>query len=123
YTQAIIGIGMNVNMPEAAKDEIKQPWTSLQNITDYAHDRNKIVAEMIQQLQNYIKQFTVNGLNYFLEEWRQYDALLQKRIHLEHGHQTIAGVVCGINSQGNLVLHQDDGTIAAYSSGDTSIRK
>lgn len=46
---AIIGIGMNVNM-KSEENKIDQPWTSLFKETNHNHDRNYIIARLIEHL-------------------------------------------------------------------------
>lgn len=122
HSQVIIGIGLNVNMLEDG-GEIGQNWTSLQAITNNPQDRNLIVALLIQNLLEVLDQFQEKGFKSFQKEWLQYDALLHKKISLDHGRNTVTGVVCGVNDQGNLLLRHADESTLAYSSGDASVRK
>lgn len=50
HTVAIIGIGLNVNLTEKNNISIDQPWTSLQKITGRFHDRNIIVAYILNTI-------------------------------------------------------------------------
>lgn len=43
---AVIGFGLNVDLPENTAG-IDQPWTTLSAITQTTHDRNKIIAEIV----------------------------------------------------------------------------
>lgn len=122
-TQAIIGIGLNVNMSDQNTETINQPWTSLQHIIGNEVDRNKIAALLIHNLLCELSKFSKQGLKPFLTQWQQYDALLNQQINLLHGKQNITGVVLGINPQGYLLLEHNDGSTAAYSSGDSTLCK
>lgn len=46
---AIIGFGVNVDIPENAID-IDQPWTSLASITQTKHDRNALAAALLNEI-------------------------------------------------------------------------
>lgn len=118
-SQAIISIGLNVNMYHAS---ISQSWTSLINILKQPQDRNQIIGLLINQLFDYLKQFETSGFGPFLSEWQKYDYLKNKQIKLLHGQQSITGIAAGINDQGHLLLKHSDGSIATYSSGDTSVK-
>lgn len=122
-TQAIIGIGLNVNMGSQNTEIIDQPWTSLQHIIGHEIDRNKIVALLIHNLLCELSKFSIHGLKPFFTQWQQYDALLNQQINLLHGTQNIIGKVIGINEQGYLLLQHNDGSTAAYSSGDSTLCK
>jgi BirA family biotin operon repressor/biotin-[acetyl-CoA-carboxylase] ligase len=117
-SKAIISIGLNVNMTKAP---INQNWTSLINILNLPQDRNQIIGQFINQLFADLTKFENQGLSPFLSEWQQYAYLKNKKITLLHGQKSISGIVTGINDQGHLLLKHKDGSIAAYSSGDTSI--
>lgn len=121
--QAIIGIGLNINMSNYENKNISQPWCSLKEILGAHQDRNKIAGLLIEKLLDYLQQFEKLGLNSFLKEWQKYDALLGKTIHLENGHNIISGIADGISPQGHLLLKHPDGAMKSYSSGDVSIKK
>jgi len=118
-SQAIIGIGLNVNMPGAIN---RAPtWISLMDIVKKPQDRNKLTSKLINQLWNYLNKFEKHGLKSFLSEWEKYDYLKNKKIKLMHGEKSIGGEACGINDQGHLLVKHRNGNVVAYSSGDTSI--
>jgi BirA family biotin operon repressor/biotin-[acetyl-CoA-carboxylase] ligase len=47
---AVIGIGLNVNHMDENNITIDQPWTSLQKITHKTHDRNQLIAHLLNAL-------------------------------------------------------------------------
>lgn len=120
-SDAIIGIGVNVNMLQA--DNIPQPWTSLQQIFGRYIDRNVLITNLINTLLKYLDKFATYGLKPFLNEWNQYNCLLHKTITLKHNDATTQGTVIGINTHGHLLLECADGSVQAFSSGDTTILK
>jgi len=122
-TQVIIGIGLNVNMSHADTSHISQPWTSLQTILSAAQDRNKIVGLLLARLMHYITLFTQYGFGHFSQQWLQYDNLLHRKIGLKVGKDIIYGIAQGTNSQGYLLLKNDQNIIQAYSSGETTLLK
>lgn len=50
HTVAVIGIGLNVNYSDEKDDTIDQPWTSLQKITCHTHNRNILIAYILNTL-------------------------------------------------------------------------
>lgn len=50
HTVAVIGIGLNVNYIDEKNNTIDQPWTSLRKITHHTHDRNKLIACILNSL-------------------------------------------------------------------------
>lgn len=61
HSVAIIGIGLNVNDINESNTSINQPWTSLQKITQTTHDRNQLIAYILNSLSNRIKNATIHN--------------------------------------------------------------
>ena len=119
----IIGIGININLSikHILEQEISQPWTSLSAITGKNIDRNTVTALLIHQLIISLDQFRLEGLSAFLEDWKKTDFLFNKNIRLKNHHKIINGKSRGINTLGHLLVESSDGSLQAYSSGDTSV--
>jgi len=120
---AIIGIGINVNMLHDEDHAITQAWTSLRDIVGEYIDRNHLCALLINNLMSYLKRFEEHGLSDFMEEWKMADYLQAQEIKLDNIHRKVSGQVQGIDQHGHLLLKLKDGTVQAFSSGDTSIIK
>ncbi len=118
--QVIIGIGINVNMLDG-DHKITQDWTSLRKILGSYIDRNELCSSLINNLIAYIKRFEHNGLSDFMEEWEQSDCLYGQQINLKCMEQAFTGTMEGINRQGNLLLRLEDGSVKAFSAGDTTL--
>lgn len=115
----IAGIGVNVNLIESSK--ISKPWTSLQKITNTIHDRNEVISAMINNLLLYYKKFEKEGFSSFIQEWNDYDILLNQVVRITEDSKIFEGTSLGINSEGNLVLKFDDGESKCFNYGETSI--
>ena len=121
-SDAIIGIGMNVNRM-ADEASISQEWTSIQKATGKYIDRNECVVRLIQSLMTYLKRMEQHGFSSFVEEWVRQDLLTNKIITLQNLDQSIQGKVKGVNVQGYLLLQLHDGSERIFSSGEASIVK
>lgn len=122
HSYAVIGIGINVNMLDDGK-QISQKWTSLREILGESLDRNELCANLLNNLFAYLRKFEEHGFAYFADEWMRVDCLAQKTITLKNIQTKITGKMVGINAQGHLLLQLADGSVRAFSSGDTSIVK
>ena len=118
--EAIIGIGINVNMLNDHQN-ITQNWTSLRGITKQYIDRNKLCIALIHNLNLFLEQFAKYGLREFISKWQELDALYNQKIQLNNGR--ISGIAKGINEHGNLLVELANGNIQAVSSGEASICK
>lgn len=119
-SHAVIGIGINVNMLNDER-HIAQAWTSMQKILGSYIDRNDLCSRLINNLLSYLQQFDSQGFSRFITEWMQSDCLTNQIVTLKNLDQEIKGKVTGINEQGHLLLQLTDGTVQAFSSGDTSV--
>lgn len=118
---AVIGLGLNVYLPEAEAAEITQQWTDLCQVTgQYRHNRNALAGELLNQLFLIISEFEILGIASYLDEWRQYDCLKDKPATLHIGQHSYQGIVKGIDDQGLLLLTKPDGNTQAYASGEVS---
>jgi BirA family transcriptional regulator, biotin operon repressor / biotin---[acetyl-CoA-carboxylase] ligase len=119
---AVIGLGLNLYLPETSATDINQPWTDLSRITGQNQlKRNNLTAALLAQLLPIISGFEQTGLAPFLDEWRSYDCLKNKAATLFLGRHSIQGIVNGIDDQGLILLTRaDDGTTQAYASGEVS---
>lgn len=123
HTQAVIGIGINVNMLNDDEHHISQAWTSLRKILGVYVDRSDLCARLANNLFTYLRRFDSYGFSVFIDEWMQADCLSHQTITLQNVNQKIKGKVVGINEQGHLLLELPNGPVRAFSSGDTSIVK
>ncbi|QHD09369.1 bifunctional biotin--[acetyl-CoA-carboxylase] ligase/biotin operon repressor BirA [Pseudomonas sp. R76] len=115
----VLGIGINVNMQQAA--EVDQQWTSAQLETGSAVDRNHLVAQLSLQLQGHLERHKTSGFSALHEEWERNHLWQGKAVSLIAGANQIDGVVLGIDHQGALRLNVD-GIEKIYSGGELSLR-
>lgn len=123
FCNVIIGIGINVNMLHANKDEINQQWTSLRQLSGEYYDRNQLCALLIDTLLIYLDQFSKFGLADFIKEWNSRDCLFNKSVRLESNKNQFTGIGAGINQQGHLLLTLPENVKKTFASGDTTLLK
>jgi len=121
--QAIIGIGVNVNMKTALKNEVDQAWTSLIKETGQYIDRNNLSATIIDNVIDYVERFLLNGLAAFIDEWHTRDCLKNSPIIILSANKKYEGIGNGINEQGHLIIKTKEGNELAFSSGDATLLK
>lgn len=117
----VIGLGININMPQENGQDIGQPWTDIARIApDCLQGRNALAAALLTQLLTVLAEYAEQGLTAYLPEWRQADALLGEKVALYVGDQVTPGWVQGVDDNGLLLLRLNDGTVKAYASGEVS---
>ncbi len=107
--QVIIGIGINVNMPEESLNSINQAATDLVSQGNKTVDRNVILANLIQQLEFDIELFTEQGFSGFQDQWQQLDLYHNKEVEVLAGTSSTFGQVKGVSPSGALILKTDEG--------------
>lgn len=117
---AVIGVGLNLFLPENKAQTITQAWTDISQITGHPIFRNQLAGELLNQLLPVIAEFEQQGIQAYLDEWRDYDCLKGQPATLFIAQQTIEGTVEGINDQGLLLLKRNDGNIQTFASGEVS---
>jgi BirA family biotin operon repressor/biotin-[acetyl-CoA-carboxylase] ligase len=118
---AVIGLGLNIFLPETDAESITQAWTDLTTITGLKSlCRNKLAGALLNHMLPVIAEFEEAGIEAYLDEWRAYDCLKGQSVTLFIGRQSLEGILEGIDDNGLLLLKQADGTIQAFASGEVS---
>jgi len=119
----IIGLGLNVYLPEQQATGINQEWTDLSRLVTGAFPgRNRLAAGLLNHLLGVLLEFEQTGIAGFVDEWRAYDCLKGQPARLYIGGQQLDGRVLGIDDSGLLLLELADGRIQAFASGEVSFR-
>ena len=104
----VAGIGLNVNMPLEAAESIQRPWTDLATARGSQLDRNRLAAQLINQLASGLTDIAGGGMGGWLEQWRQRDFLHGRQVLVE-GSPTIAGKAAGVDLHGALLVNTETG--------------
>lgn len=121
--RAVIGLGLNVHMPDAAAESIDQPWTDLHaRLGDALPSRNAIAAAILTAAACALERFDAEGLAPFLPRFAALDALSGAEITATMGARTVEGVACGLTADGALRLRTGDGEMTLRA-GEVSVRR
>ena len=120
-SHSVIGIGLNLNMPEKSATAIDQRWTDLQSHSAIQLDRNELSAQLISCLWKRLAQYSDEGLSAMLNEWHHFDVYLNKRVKLQTGERITQGICRGVNNQGALLL-EVNGQVKPIYGGEVSLR-
>jgi BirA family transcriptional regulator, biotin operon repressor / biotin---[acetyl-CoA-carboxylase] ligase len=116
----IIGIGINVKLPESTTG-IDQPFTDINTAIGRQIDRNQFAAVLIEALLDTLKRFEAKGLSPFVEQWKAVDVYANQIINLTIGQNITTGIARGINESGALMVETKAG-LRAYQGGEISVR-
>jgi len=119
--QVVIGVGINIRIPDAAACEIDQPWADLSQCGVHI-ERNKLAGLVLSELVKVIDTFNEEGLDVFRKKWQSLDLIADRRVRLQTENAgEIDGVARGIDTKGALLI-ENNGITQPYHAGEVSVR-
>jgi BirA family transcriptional regulator, biotin operon repressor / biotin---[acetyl-CoA-carboxylase] ligase len=124
----VIGIGMNVGMPESMRVAVTAAAQALP-ISDL-HDvfnglpptRNQLAGALIDELARMLLTFSQHGFAPFVDQWRKLDVLANAPVRVISGIDTVVGIARGVELDGTLLVDVA-GQMRRFASGDVSLRR
>lgn len=120
--RAVVGLGINVRMPDGAGAAIDQPWTNLSALLPAAPSRDALAAALLARWLPAFDLFDAQGLAPFLPRYAALDALHGRDIWVTAGDGTRTPArALGIAADGALRIAHD-GHERTIHAGETSVR-
>ncbi len=120
-TAAVIGIGVNVRVPENARRAIGQPVADLARSP--APSRNLLLGELLAALAEALPVFAAQGFGPFRDEWLRHHAYHGRRVRLlVPPRRTVEGIATGVAEDGALVVATRGG-VERFHSAEVSLRR
>lgn len=119
-TWAIIGIGINLTVPDALEEQIGRsvaaaPWLARM-------DRDVLMAALLDALAGTLTQFAAAGFTPFTARWNRRHAWQGQDVTIiDNGAVLHAGRAAGVDDTGALLLDTDTGRVVVHA-GDISLR-
>lgn len=120
--RAVVGIGLNMRMPDSAANSIDQPWSDLASVVGTSlPSRNVVAAALVSSLLPALQRFDEGGLDAFVDRFASFD-LLHGREVVVHAHDDAhVGIALGIAGDGALRVRFEDGERNVHA-GEVSVR-
>lgn len=119
----IIGIGLNVEMDQEVMAEVDQPWTDLASRLGQVPSRNKIIADLTNELVTVCECFAQgHGMKHYQAVWQAHDVLFNQAVTVSSISQQRTGIARGIDESGALLI-EEDGVLVALHGGEVSVRR
>jgi len=121
---AIIGIGLNIRLPRAARRAIAQPATDLAAVAPgRSIDRAALLARILAEQVRTLEAYASSGFGKMRAAWQNRHALHAKLVQvLLPDGRTVPGTVAGVDTDGALVLESGVKTLR-FVSGEVSLRR
>jgi BirA family biotin operon repressor/biotin-[acetyl-CoA-carboxylase] ligase len=118
-TQAVIGIGLNL---EAPAGDLLQPAAGLADDLASLPDRHRLLARLLGSLARVLDRFEAGGFAVLQSEWQRRHAWQDRPVRiLEDGEVEGEGICLGADSDGALLV-ETPVCIKRFLSGDVSLR-
>lgn len=122
----VAGLGLNLSLPTASREQIKSngalPVADLDEaMAGNAPGRNALAAILATALLAALDEFAHCGFGAFASRWATLDALVGARVRVTQGAGDVEGEARGADADGALLVAVD-GRIERFHSGDVSLR-
>ena len=104
-TAAVIGIGINVNLPDAMKQSIDQPATDFTAHTNQVIGRNQLLANLLGELVPTLGKFNTLGFTVYRDEWLACHTYQNCAVNvIQGGGDSFDAIVTGVANDGSLMV-------------------
>ena len=119
---AVIGVGINLRLPENVARNIDQPFTDIYSVKPDVANPNALLGTVLKHMAEVLSAFEQNGFEALRDEWLQYHAYHQQpvRMLMPDGREVL-GEVIGVASDGILLVNTPQGE-QRFSAGEISLR-
>jgi BirA family biotin operon repressor/biotin-[acetyl-CoA-carboxylase] ligase len=101
----VIGIGLNLSLPQQVLKNIDQPVSDLSHLTETLPPRNLLLAALLRELATVLREFSASGFAALREEWESYHLYQNQPVQLFlPDTSTVQGVVRGVEADGALLV-------------------
>lgn len=123
HCQVVIGIGLNVDMPEQQGAHIDQAWTDVSRLCGGARpSRSELLGTVLDRLLPMLAGFEQTGFEPWRERWQSLDAYAGQPVVLRSGDQQLAGIARGVDGRGALQLETAASGMRSVFGGEMSLR-
>ncbi|MGV3582561.1 MAG: bifunctional biotin--[acetyl-CoA-carboxylase] ligase/biotin operon repressor BirA [Methylophilus sp.] len=119
---AVIGVGINLNLPKEVLKNIDQPAVDLSSVHHQPINQSVLLGTLLKHFSNVLKDFEQQGFVAVREEWLSYDAYQNKTVRMLMPNGTeVLGVAESVAEDGILMVKTALG-LQRFSAGEISLR-
>ena len=119
---AVIGVGVNLNLPKNVLESIDQPAIDLANVSAKAINQSELLGVILKHLADVLSSFEMHGFIGLRDEWLRYHAYENKPVRMLLPNGTaINGTVKNVADDGILLVETALG-LQRFSAGEISLR-
>ncbi|WP_200876859.1 bifunctional biotin--[acetyl-CoA-carboxylase] ligase/biotin operon repressor BirA [Methylotenera sp. L2L1] len=119
---AVIGVGINLQLPETLLQKIDQPVNYLNQAVLHTVSPNSLMAILLKHLVEVLLTFERDGFDGLRDEWATHHAYHQQAVRmLMPDGSEVTGIVQAISENGSLIVETANG-LQKFMSGEISLR-
>ena len=119
---AVIGVGVNLNLPKNVLQSIDQPTVDLVNVGAKSINQSELLGVILKHLADVLSIFESQGFIGLRDEWLHYHAYQNKPVRMLLPNGTdVQGVVKNVADDGILLVETALG-LQRFSAGEISLR-
>ena len=116
----VVGVGLNVAMPNSGGNDIDQPWTDLGSHSAVPLTRNEVGGQLLGALVPLLSSWQVGAFTQWRESWSRRDLMAGHQITVQQGNHSISGRADGVDHSGALRVVTNEG-LTVVQSGEASM--
>ena len=120
----VIGVGVNLSLPEEARREIEASGAAAAAVSDACSrlpSRNLVAGAILDELLSMLLQYERHGFAAFRDAWTALDGLSGRPAQVIVGQNTVLGIARGVDADGALLLETPE-RMQRFVSGEASLR-
>lgn len=119
----VIGIGLNLRLPQAVRLRIDQPVSDLAHVVTELPERNHLLALLLQEMAGMLVEFTQKSFAAMRSEWESYHLYQNRQVKMLLPDSTeVVGIVRGVTDEGALRVETPKG-MQVFNAGEISLRE
>lgn len=116
----IVGLGLNVAMPNIGVENIHQPWVDMHSCGINV-DRNRLMGQLLTRLIILLSGYEKDRFLLYREVWESLNAHKNQQVSLVTPVKSVTGLMLGVTNSGGLRL-EVDGEEQVFLGGEVSLR-
>lgn len=118
----VVGVGVNVGAARFP-DELKNIATSISNECGENIDRNRFIAELLNQMNLLYSDFEIGVCQGFVQESRSRSNVIGRNVLVLRGGESYPARAVDIDDHGSLIVQRVGGEVETLHSGEVSLRR
>jgi BirA family biotin operon repressor/biotin-[acetyl-CoA-carboxylase] ligase len=116
----VVGIGLNVNVPDSRLPGLAPNATSLLALTGREYNLIAVLDRVLAAIEPMYDRLGTGWDP--TDTWQRHLAWLGEEVTVTAPTGTLAGTFCGVDATGALQLRRTDGSVSSFGAGDISLR-